>query len=78
MLDRSIGHVYIRSATPRLNGKIERSHRIDADEFYKLLEGVVVDDTGLFAERLQEWENFSTFDRPHGGLGGQTPMRNCG
>ena len=34
------------SRTPRLNGKVERSHRIDADEFYKLLEGVVIDDSG--------------------------------
>jgi transposase InsO family protein len=73
VLDRGIDHVYIRPATPRLNGKVERSHRIDADEFYKLLEGVVIDDTGLFNERLQEWENFYNFDRPHGGLGGQTP-----
>jgi transposase InsO family protein len=73
VLDRGIGHVYIRPATPRLNGKVERSHRIDADEFYKLLEGVVVDDTGLFKERLREWEDFYNFDRPHGGLGGQTP-----
>ena len=73
VLDRGIGHVYIRPATPRLNGKVERSHRIDADEFYKLLEGVVIDDSGLFAERLREWEDFYNFDRPHGGLGGQTP-----
>ncbi len=73
VLDRGIGHVYIRPATPRLNGKVERSHRIDADEFYKLLEGVVIDDSGLFAERLREWEDFYNFDRPHGRLGGQTP-----
>lgn len=33
VLDRSIGYVYIRPATPRLNGKVERSHRIDANEF---------------------------------------------
>ena len=67
MLDRGIGHVYIKPATPRLNGKVERSHRIDADEFYKLLEGVVVDDTGPVAERLQEGENFYSVHRPHGG-----------
>ena len=73
VLDRGIGHVYIRPATPRLNGKVERSHRIDADEFYKLLDGVVIDESGLFSERLREWENFYNFDRPHGGLGGQTP-----
>ncbi len=73
VLDRGIGHVYIRPATPRLNGKVERSHRIDADEFYKLLEGIVIDDSGLFTERLREWEDYYNFDRPHGGLGGQTP-----
>jgi len=38
VLDRGIGHVSIRPATPRLNGKVERSHRIHADEFYKLLD----------------------------------------
>jgi hypothetical protein len=29
VLDAGIGHVYIKPATPRLNGKVERSHRID-------------------------------------------------
>ena len=73
VLDRGIGHVYIRPATPRLNGKVERSHRIDADEFYRMLDGVVIDDAGVFNERLREWEDFYNFNRPHGGLGGQTP-----
>ena len=73
VLDRGIGHVYIRPATPRLNGKVERSHRIDAEEFYRMLDGVVIDDAGVFNERLLEWENFYNFNRPHGGLGGQTP-----
>jgi transposase InsO family protein len=73
VLDRGIGHVYIRPATPRLNGKVERSHRIVAEEFYRMLDGVVIDDAGVFNERLREWENFYNFNRPHGGLGGQTP-----
>jgi len=73
VLDRGIGHVYIKPATPRLNGKVERSHRIDQEEFYRMLEGVMVDDTELFNDRLQEWETFYNFNRPHGGLGGQTP-----
>jgi transposase InsO family protein len=73
VLDRGIGHVYIKPATPRLNGKVERSHRIDQEEFYRMLEGVVVDDTGLFNTRLKEWEDFYNFHRPHGALGGQTP-----
>jgi len=73
LLDRGIGHVYIKPATPRLNGKVERSHRIDAEEFYQLLEGVVIDESGLFEERLREWEDHYNFTRPRGGLGGQTP-----
>jgi transposase InsO family protein len=73
VLDKGVGHVYIRPATPRLNGKVERSHRIDNEEFYRLLEGVVIDDSELFNDKLREWENFYNYARPHGGLGGQTP-----
>jgi transposase InsO family protein len=73
VIDQGIGHTYIRPATPRLNGKVERSHRIDAEEFYRLLDGVVIDDTGLFNAKLREWEDYYNYQRPHGGLGGQTP-----
>jgi transposase InsO family protein len=73
LLDKGIGHIYIKPRTPRLNGKVERSHRIDAEEFYRLLEGQVIDDTNLFAQKLQEWEDYYNYDRPHGALGGQTP-----
>ena len=54
ILDRGIRHVYIKSATPRLNGKGERSHRIDNEEFYRLLDGVVIDDTEMFNDKLNE------------------------
>ena len=73
VLDRGIRHVYIKPATPRLNGKVERSHRIDEEEFYRMLDGMVIDDTDLFNDKLQEWEDFYNFNRPHGGLDGQTP-----
>lgn len=73
ILDKGIKHVYIRPRTPRLNGKVERSHRIDQEEFYRMLEGVVIDDANLFNEKLQEWENFYNFERPHSALDGQTP-----
>jgi transposase InsO family protein len=73
VLDKGIGHVYIKPRTPRLNGKVERSHRIDAEEFYRLLDGVVIDDAKIFNDKLQDWENFYNYHRPHGGLDGQTP-----
>lgn len=73
VLDRGIRHVYIKPATPRLNGKVERSHRIDEEEFYRMLDGVVVDDAQLFNDRLKEWEDFYNYNRPHGSLDGQTP-----
>ena len=55
-LDAGVHHVRIKPRTPRLNGKVERSHRIDSEEFYRLLEGQIIDDTNLFTNRLQEWE----------------------
>ena len=39
----------------------------------RLLDGVIEDDTGLFNQKLKEWEDYYNYHRPHGGLGGQTP-----
>lgn len=72
LLDKGIGHVKIRPRTPRLNGKVERSHRIDSEEFYRLLDGEGIDDSRLFAERFQQWEDHYNYERPHGALAGQT------
>jgi Integrase core domain len=73
VLDKGAGQVDSKPRTPRLNGNVERSHRIDAEEFYRLLEGVVIDDAQVFNDKLQEWEDFYNYHRPHGGLNGQTP-----
>ena len=46
-----IRHAYIRPRTPRLNGKVERSHRVDDQEFYQLLDrDGITDDIHLFNE----------------------------
>jgi transposase InsO family protein len=69
-----IRHVYIRPRTPHLNGKVERSHRVDDQEFYQLLDqGGISDDIRLFNEKLREWEDYYNYHRPHGALDGQTP-----
>lgn len=73
VLDKGFGHTYIKPATPRLNGKVERSHRIDQEEFYRLLDGVMIDDANVLNDKLREWEDYYNYDRPHGGLGGRTP-----
>lgn len=71
---KDIRHVYIRPRTPHLNGKVERSHRVDDQEFYQLLDqGGIADDIQLFNEKLREWENYYNYHRPHGALDGQTP-----
>jgi len=71
---RDVRHVYIRPRSPHLNGKVERSHRIDDQEFYQLLDqDGVTDDIHLFNEKLREWEDYYNYHRPHGALDGQTP-----
>jgi hypothetical protein len=35
--DLGIGNAYIKRGTPQLNGKVDRSHRLDQQEFYQLL-----------------------------------------
>ena len=43
------------------------------DEFYRLLEGVVIEDVGGFNHKLQEWENFYNYHRSHGAFKGKSP-----
>lgn len=64
--------MYIKPATPQLNGKVERSHRIDGEEIYPMRKSVVID-TQLFNDRLLEWQNFYNYHRPHEARGGQIP-----
>jgi transposase InsO family protein len=69
-----IRHVYIRPRTPHLNGKVERSHRVDDQEFYQLLDTAgISDDIHLFNAKLREWEDYYNYHRPHGALDSQTP-----
>src|SRR5437763_13717800 len=44
LLDRAIGHVYIKKATPIITGKVERSHRNDEDESYLILDIIVFEE----------------------------------
>lgn len=68
--DLGIRHVYIKKASPHLNGKVERSHLTDQTEFYQLVE--YIDDIDI-QKKLAEWEVFYNMYRPNGALKGQTP-----
>jgi len=60
----------IRPASPHLNGKVERSQKTDRDEFYSTIKLTCPD----IDDRLQEWQHYYNWNRPHGSLGGKTPM----
>ena len=68
--DKGMRHVYIKPRTPQLNGKVERSHRSDQEEFYQLL--TYTDDVDL-NQKLEQWERYYNYDRPHGAFKGKTP-----
>ncbi len=68
--DIGIEHVYIKKASPHLNGKVERSHSTDKQEFYQLLNYKGDQD---LRKKLAIWENFYNHHRPHGSHGGKTP-----
>jgi transposase InsO family protein len=68
--DKGMRHVYIKPRSPQLNGKVERSHRTDQEEFYQLL--TYTDDVDL-NEKFAEWERSYNLDRPPGAFKGKTP-----
>ena len=68
--DQGIRYVYIKSRSPQLNGKVERSHRSDLEELYQLPSDL--DDEDL-NKKLTERENFRNFCQSHGALAGRTP-----
>jgi transposase InsO family protein len=68
--DKGIRHAYIKPSSPQLNGKVERTHRSDSQEFYQLLS--YKGDVDLKA-KLVEWERFYNLARPHGAHNRKTP-----
>jgi len=55
------------------NGRVERSHRTDDEEFYvpSILE---IRDRREFHERAARWIRYYNVERPHLGIGGESPV----
>ena len=52
------------------NGKVERSHRTDLEEFWPSVDLNAPDLDG----QLSEWQHYYNWERPHGSLNGRSPM----
>jgi hypothetical protein len=59
----------------QLNDKVESSRLIDNEEFYRMLDGVGLDDIGPFKQKLQESESFDNFHSTPRWPGRQNPVR---
>lgn len=68
--ERGIRHRLIPPGVKELNGKVERSHRIDMQYFYWK---APTHDLGAFNTALSRWITDYNRKRPHGGLGFLTP-----
>lgn len=67
---QGIHHRLIRPRTPRLNGKVERSHRTDTQEFYAKQQFSDMED---LQKKVEEWERHYNHERAHMALDGRTP-----
>lgn len=65
-----IKHRTIPPGAKELNGKVERSHRVDEQYFYWR---APTDSVERLNQRMSAWIRFYNTQRPHGGLSYQTP-----
>jgi len=68
--DPSISHLHIPPGCPEVNGKVERSHKIDAQEFYQ---GRLFHNKRDLARKLKRWEIEYKGRCSHLALEGKTP-----
>lgn len=68
--DLGITHRKTKICTPEENGKVERSHRTDQDEFYGINRFVSINHC---IRLLHQWEKEYNEERPHMSLKGKTP-----
>ena len=69
---QGVRHKLIRIATPWHNGKVERSHRTDEEEFYRLFQ---LRSLPQAHRRLSNCNLRYNTDRPHSALAWKTPAQ---
>jgi transposase InsO family protein len=69
--DNNVVHRCIPPGVKELNGKVERSHRIDEQYFYWKAPDKCL---RTFNEKLTEWLNYYNEERPHYGINFLTPV----
>ena len=69
--EHDIEHVLIKPGQPQLNGKVERSHQCDEEEFYRTFKA---QDFHELQQRFGQWLDFYNHHRPHSSLGYLTPV----
>lgn len=70
--EQNIEHILNRPACPQQNGKVERSHRTDSEEFYRLQKTL---DYLLINREKKTYDEFFNNYRPHMGIKGLTPLQ---
>lgn len=75
LLDQGVEHKLSRPATPQHNGFVERSHRTDEEEFYRIVDVVSLDNDALQVA-MKRWQDEYNYLRLHSSCKNQTPMQN--
>lgn len=76
-MEKGIYHKLNPPANPKKNGKVERSHRTDEEEFWRLLpiSLLLTYDLGKVAKLRKKYDNLYNNHRPHMGINGLTPLQ---
>ena len=74
LLDQDIEHKLSRPGTPQHNGFVERSHRTDEEEFYRVVDVIRLDDNRLQTAMIR-WQDEYNYLRLRSSCKNQPPMQ---